>query len=323
MTAAWLRFTNWLASSAGPGTRLVGVLATYRRVAVLIYVPVVVAVFVVDWSMGSFVDAHAYYRAASDWAAMYAVHQADLPDSFMYSPVFAQLLGPLAATGWALFAAGWFALNAAALWWLAREWALLVLILPVLYPWSPPAFYLPVLTELRVGNVQLLLAAALALSLTRPVAFALPLLTKPTLGIGLIWYGVRREWRSLTIALGAACAVVLVSVVVDPAAWLAWRSVLLENVASAAPNDFDAPFQWLPLVVRLGAAAGLVAWGAWRDRPWTLIAGGMLASPVLWRTTPVFLLGLLPLLRARSAVPRTGPAIDSTIVLASHQGAAR
>jgi hypothetical protein len=289
--------------------------------AAWVYVPVVVALFVVDWSMGSFVDAHAYYRAASDWASMYAVHEANLPDSYMYSPAFAELLGPLAVAGWTVFAAGWFALNAATLWWLAREWALLVLLVPVFYPWSDPAPYLAVATELRVGNIQLLLAAALALSLTRPVAWMLPLLTKPTLGIGLVWYAVRREWRSLTIALGATCVVVLLSIVVDPGAWPAWRSVLLENLVAAAPNGFDAPFQALLLVPRLGAAAALVAWGAWRDRPWTLIVGGMLASPVLWRTTPVFLLGLLPLLRARSAGGRpavASPADGAAVVPDAH-----
>jgi hypothetical protein len=200
MTAAWQRFTNWPASSGGRRTHLARALATYRRVAAWVYVPVVAALFVVDWSMGSFVDAHAYYRAASDWASMYAIHQANLPDSYMYSPAFAELLGPLAVAGWTAFAAGWFALNAATLWWLARQWALLVLLIPVLYPWSPPASYLPVLTELRVGNIQLLLAAALALSLTRPVAFVLPLLTKPTLGIGLVWYAVRRGEQELDVA---------------------------------------------------------------------------------------------------------------------------
>lgn len=304
MNAARQRFTNWRASAAGSHMHFPGILATYRRVAAWVYVPVVAALFVVFWSMGSFVDSHAYYRAAADWSGMYAVHQADLPDSFMYSPAFAEILGPLAVGGWTLFAAAWFALNAAVLWWLAREWALLVLVVPVFYPWSPPAAYLPVVVELRVGNLQLLLAAALALSLTRPVAFALPLLTKPTLGVGLLWYGVRREWRSLILALGATCAIVLVSIVVDPVAWSTWNSVLLENLASAAPNSFDAPFQWLPLMPRLGAAAALVAWGARRDRPWTLVVGGMLATPVLWRTTPVFLVGLLPFLRANSDASR-------------------
>jgi hypothetical protein len=308
MTAAWQRFTDRLAPFAGRRVVLLRILGAYRRLAPRVYVPVAAALFVVDWTMGSFVDAHAYYRAASDWAGMYAVHQADLPDSFMYSPAFAQLLGPLTAVGWALFAAAWFALNAATLWWLAREWALLVLVIPVFYPWNSLTPFLPVATELRVGNVQLLLAAALALSLTRPVAFVLPLLTKPTLGIGLLWYGVRREWRPLTTALGATCAVVLVSIVVDPAAWQTWHSVLLENLVSAAPNGIDAPFQWLPLVPRLGAAAALVAWGAWRDRPWTLIVGGMLATPVLWRTTPVFLVGLLPLLRSHAALGHRRPA---------------
>jgi hypothetical protein len=242
-------------------------------------------------------DLHAYFHAASDPASMYAQHAVDTVDAYMYAPVFAQVLAPFAQLGWLLFSALWFALLAVSLWWLAREWSLLVLVMPVIYPWSPPFMYLPVGNEFCVGNIQILIAIALVLSFRWPATWALPLLTKPTLGVGLLWYAARREWRNLSIALGVTALVSLGSLILAPSLWLDWLRALADNASSAAPNSFDAPFQFLPLAPRLAVAAVLVVWGARSDRRWTLIVAAMIAMPILWRTAPVMLVGLLPILR--------------------------
>ena len=63
--------------------------------------------------------------------------------------------------------------------------------------------FVPVLFEFYLGNVHLLLALAIVLGFRWPAAWAFVLLTKITPGIGLLWFAVRREWRSLAIALGA------------------------------------------------------------------------------------------------------------------------
>jgi hypothetical protein len=274
-----------------------GLVAKYRRLAPWVYVAAAGVLFAIFAPDALNADSRAYFRAASDPSTMYSQHAVDMPGSYMYAPAFAQLLAPLDRLGWGVFYAAWYVLTAAALWWLAREWSPIVLFVPVVYLWSPPPLYLPVAMELRVGNIQLLLSVAFALSFRWPALWSLPLLTKPTLGVGLIWYVVRREWRNLAIALGATAAITLVSVVLAPGLWHDWLAVLADNANTASPNAFDAPFWFLPLLPRLVVAAGLIAWGARSNRRWTLIVGTLLAVPVLWRTAPVMLLGLLGLLR--------------------------
>jgi hypothetical protein len=246
---------------------ILGLHAAYRRLAPWAYGAVIVALYVWEFSGVGLGDLHAYFRAAADPAAMYAQHAVDTTDAYMYAPVFAQVLAPLARLGWLMFSASWFALLAASLWWLAREWSLAALI-------------------------------ALALSFRWPGTWALPLLAKPTIGVGLLWFAVRREWRSLGIALGTTALLGLCSAILAPSLWLDWLRVLEDNAASAAPNSYDAPFQFFPLAPRLAVAAILVVWGALRDRHWTLIVAALIAMPVVWRTAPVMLVGLLPLLRA-------------------------
>ena len=65
--------------------------------------------------------------------------------------------------------------------------------------------------EVAGGNVSLLLAAAIVLGFRWPAAWSIVLLTKITPGIGLLWFAVRREWRSLAIALGATAVIAAVS----------------------------------------------------------------------------------------------------------------
>ena len=43
---------------------------------------------------------------------------------------------------------------------------------------------------------------AIVLGFRWPFTWAFVLLTKVTPGVGLLWFAVRREWRSLAIALG-------------------------------------------------------------------------------------------------------------------------
>ncbi len=277
--------------------RASGLLAAYRRLAPSVYVVLVVVLYVQFLSGFGLYDLQAYFRAATDPAAMYAQHAVGASDAYLYAPVFAQFLAPLAHLGWLIFSALWFALLAASLWWLAREWSIVALFVPVVYPWSPPVLYMPVAYELRAGNIQLLIAVALVLSFRRPAAWALPLLTKPTLGVGLLWYAVRREWRNVGIAIGTTALIGLCSVILAPSLWLDWLRVLADNAASAAPSPYDAPFQFFPLGPRLAFAAILVVWGAWNDRRWTLVVATLIAMPLVWRTAPVMLLGLVALRR--------------------------
>ena len=67
---------------------------------------------------------------------------------------------------------------------------------------------LPVVaSDLYLGNIHVLLGAAVVGSLRRPGLWAIPLLTKPSVGVGLLWYVARGEWRRLSIAIGVTAAI--------------------------------------------------------------------------------------------------------------------
>src|SRR5204863_697001 len=138
-----------------------------------------------------------------------------------YSPAFAQLLTPIVWLPVAVFTALWTALNSATLWFLLRRWAL------------PGLLFLPIALEVISGNVHLLYAAAIVIGFRWPAAWALMFLTKLTPGIGVGWFLVRREWRSLAIALGVTAAIAAVSFVLDQAQWARWIDILRTDAGGA------------------------------------------------------------------------------------------
>jgi hypothetical protein len=187
--------------------------------------------------------------------------------AFPYTPVAVRLFAPAALLSWPAFWFAWMSVLLATAGWLGWRGTLLVLAFP------------PVALELYHGNIHLLLAAAVALGLRYPAAWAFVLLTKVTPGIGLIWFAVRREWRNLGIALGVTAVLVAASLAVDARLWREW---IADGILPVARESVGQPNIALPLILRLPLAAALVAWGARTDRRWTIPAASALALPVLW-----------------------------------------
>jgi hypothetical protein len=204
--------------------------------------------------------------------------------SFPYTPVAALVFDLADAVPWWIFLYGWAWLGIATIIWLGGRWSLLVLAFP------------PVALELYHGNVHLLIAAAIALGFRHPWAWSFVLLTKPTAGVGLVWFAVRREWRSLGVALGVTAGACAVSLVVAPWLWTEWIGFLAVNLAGT-PGGPSVP---VPLPIRLGIAVLVVAWGARTDRPWTVAVASTIALPVLWFAGFAVLTGALPGLRERA-----------------------
>ena len=138
-------------------------------------------------------DAHAYW--AVDLADPYTRPVAT-QDAFTYPPPAALFFAVLGHLPFEVFQAIWTLLIGFALLWLTGPWALLFLVIPV------------VASDLYLGNIHVLLAAAIVASLRWPALWAIPLLTKPTCGVGLLWYVARGEWRRLAVALGVTGALV-------------------------------------------------------------------------------------------------------------------
>jgi hypothetical protein len=211
-------------------------------------------------------DSKAYYLASLD--DPYARSQVGGDYAYLYSPAFAQLLAPLRLLPIGWFVAAWTLVLVAALAWTARRLAL------------PLLLFQPVIASIALGNVELLIAAAIVAGFRWPAAWAFVLLSKVTPGIGLVWFAVRREWRSLAIAMGATLAIVVVSFAIAPGLWLDWASVLTKNGGTTV----SLPTLPGPLWLRVLAGAAIVAWGARTDRRWTVPVGAAIAVPVGWFT---------------------------------------
>lgn len=233
-------------------------------------------------------DAHAYWSTGQDGYVPYGLSPGER-DAYLYSPVFAQLIRPLTLLPWPMFAAVWIGLEASAFWWLLRPLGTARALVALL--WCVP--------ELAVGNVVGFLALAIVVGLGGfPQAWAFPLLTKPTYGIGLLWHLARREWRALALAAATTAVVVGVSMALDPASWAAWWRFLTTHAGAD---------RWLPVRVALGAVVVLVA--ARTDRRALVPVGLLLATPFLGGTPVLALLAAVPrLLTPRRAARASGAA---------------
>jgi hypothetical protein len=210
--------------------------------------------------------------------------------SHEYPPIFGQLIAPFTSLSWPEFQLLWIVGQLALLLALVGpRWLGVVLLL------------VPVQIALGSGNLTFVYIAVAVLGARYPVVWAIPLLTKITPGIGLLWFAVRREWRNLAIALGVTGALVAVSVATIPDEWVAWLTWLRSNagvqgIGNAMP---------VPLVVRLAVTAVIVAWGAWKNQPWVLAVPLWIGQPTTW-WSEVVILGapLIPWLRR--LVPAAG-----------------
>ncbi len=194
----------------------------------------------------------------------YAGYRPSLP-GFPYSPLVAQLLQPFQMLPWPIFHSVLVAGELGALAYLVGL-PLAALLAVVQAPL--------LVDELRFANIQLMVTALVVIGFTRPAAWAGPVLTKVSPGIGLMWFVARREWRRLGVALGTTAALALVSFVFAPQLWFDWFRLLTGS--SLADAQHLAP---LPLVARIAVGAGVVLTAAISDRAWLVPLGMAIATP--------------------------------------------
>jgi Glycosyltransferase family 87 len=253
-------------------------------------------------------DAHSYWLAGGSdhpYAATIASGFDDSvnPYKYRYPPPLAQLFVVLHLVPWPLVAGLWTALTFVAFLAMAGKWAPLLLLFP------------PVLAELWLGNVNLLIGLAIVIGLRWPAAWAFVLLTKMTPGIGLLWFAVRGEWRSLGIALAATAIVTAVSFVLAPSWWFEFRDAM--TVQASGALDVPPLAIQVSLPIRLVIGALVVVYGARTDRAWLVPVAATIAAPALWWNVFVILVASVALAEGRGLdrplvrlAPRraTGPA---------------
>ena len=247
-----------------------------------------------------------WQRPAADGLIYWGVDLSDLyagstvggANAYLYSPAFAQVFAVIGLLPQPVFVVGWTAFLAAVAWWLARPWPASLLVLA-----------LPVSQEIMIGQIHLLLAAAIVLGFRWSGTWAFVLLTKVTPGIGLLWFAIRREWRALATALAVTALVAAISFALDPQAWQDWIALLRHDGGTQARG----------LIVRLLVAGVIVTWGGMTDRRWTVPLAAMVALPVVWMDSFSMLLGCVAVSghvrRASSTAPGVAqptPAVDTT-----------
>jgi Glycosyltransferase family 87 len=234
-------------------------------------------------------DAHAYW--ANRPPDPYAVRPYGAFDGFYYSPAFAQLLYVPTALPWTTFLALW-------------TGVLLLAVYAMVGPWALPVMlFLPIPFEIYFANVSLLIAAAVVFGFRYPALWALPILTKVTPGVGVLWFAFRAEWRSLAIAIATTTAIVGVSALLAPGLWQEWIGVLLGN--QAAPGGLEV----LPLYVRLPLAVAILWVAARTDRSWLVPIVVLLAMPRIWPASLSVLIAVPALLlRPPDLVPHRSTA---------------
>ena len=233
------------------------------------------------------VDAYAYWTTRD--GSLYDTQTAGAIGAYLYSPAFAQALTPLTWLSWPLFSTLLTAVNFAVLWWLLGRWSL------------PAMLFLPIPFEIISGNVHLLYAAAIVVGFRVSATWVLPLLTKVTPGMGLLWFAVRREWRSLIEVAVAGAAITAISLVLDPSAWRNWLDILAGSSSTPITVGWYVP---LGLIYRLPIAAAVVAVAAWTDRRWLLPIAVTVAMPVMWLNSFAVLAACVPLARLDPAIYR-------------------
>ncbi|MGO4856128.1 glycosyltransferase family 87 protein [Arthrobacter sp. 2MCAF14] len=226
-------------------------------------------------------DAHAYWLAGQG-PLLYDKPAGQL-DAYLYSPAFATVIRPLAMLDWPFFFAVWACLEAAVLVWLLK---------PLQLKWAIPLFLLSV-PELVNGNIFILLAASAVIGTRMPAAWAFPVLTKITSGVGLICFVVRGEWRRLAQGIGACVGIAGVSYLFNPSEWQAWFTFLISH--RGATQDGGLSF-----FLRCMLGAGVAAFGARKGWPWLIAPAMVLVSPVF----------ALPTLTLLTAIPRLTLAVE-------------
>ena len=202
--------------------------------------------------------------------------------AFLYSPVVAWIFAPFSLLPYPVFYALLAAVNLAALVYLVGfEVGALLL------------FVQPISNEVARANIHLLIAVAIVIGMRRPAAWAWVLLTKVSPGVGLLWFGFRREWRALAEAMIATAVVVGISFAIAPDLWTGWFRMLTSNSSATRPN---AILQ-VPVGYRLLAATALLWLGSWRQRPAIVPVAALVALPAIWVNSLAMLVAVIPLWR--------------------------
>ena len=232
------------------------------------------------WRVAPGSDSQAYWLTGHS-AHLYGAAPGT-PGAYLYSPVFATVIWPLTQLSWGVFRLVWMVAIAAAFAWLLA---------PLGVRRGVPWFCL-CLVEVLMGNIYAFIAVAAVIGIKHGGAWAFVLLTKITPAVGLLWFAVRREWRSLAISLGVTGGVVALSLALSFHEWTDWVNYLRAHRGAGGTS-------WWPARAALGYSL-VVAAARW-NKAWLLAPAMYLTQPMMahWYVG-LPLLAAIPRLRTAS-----------------------
>lgn len=230
-------------------------------------------------------DARAYWEALRG-STPYAGASVGTVGSFLYPPIFLQALAPLGSLPWPVFLYAWTAALA------ATAAALLARVPSRARAWLPVLLFLAG-ADVWAGNINLFLAGAMVLGMSRPAAWGAVALTKVTPAIGLLWHGLRGDWSTVWRVAAACALITIASVAIDPALWGGWLAMLR---GEAGPMVYPEALP-IPLYLRLPVSMAVVMWAVRADRPALVPVAALLALPVIWFNGLALLLASAALVR--------------------------
>jgi hypothetical protein len=242
--------------------------------------------YVIYWALnglGDPFDVRAYYDV--NLADPYL--QQDLNGgAFLYTPPFALFGAVLHLLPFELVVTAWRLGQSASLLLLAGPFAAFAV------------FTYPVASELNLGNVNLYIALAAVVGLRWPAVWSFVLITKPSCGVGLLWFVARRDWRALRTALVVTAGFVVASLILIPSAWIGYFTLLM----NPAPTLDGMPVLWL----RLPMAAVVVVVGSVRNWRPAIVIAAWLGLPVWHPVSPAVLVGVAAFMWQGPLVDRAG-----------------
>jgi len=243
-------------------------------------------------------DARAYWAAGRrllQGTALYA-DTAGQPFAFLYPPIAAQLVAPLSLLPLPVFAWGIRVLELLCLRYVVGSWKL---------AGASMIVCLPVVAEIEAGNINLVIAAALAAAIRGDNRWLVPAAVPKFTALAALPFALGRNRRALVLgALGAATLCAL-SVLSAPDLWRSYATFVISQ--PSVDNQWYNVGRVVSLPARLLGAAvcALIA----IRRPVFMPVAVALSAPVLWFNSLSVLVAIVPAMTVDSATRASGHAL--------------
>jgi hypothetical protein len=227
-------------------------------------------------------DTRAYYlagRSILNGTSLYS--QASVSDlgAYKYPPIFAQLFVPVALLPELLVAWLWRVSGILCLRYMVGSWKAAVV----------ACLFIPVLTELSLGNVTLQIGAVLVFALRdRRGAYLVPWVAAlkfgPALIVPYLWFRMPESRRPLVIGTVVFAAACLVSYLIAPGAWSGYASTYgWENSSLMSGSGVIALVpSWggLDFVLRFAIAGVVALYAVYARKAWLAYGAAVITCPI-------------------------------------------